>query len=126
MAGVASFGGKGAYIGKVRNDQLGTVFGHEMVHVIETHMVGADGRSQELWSPAAQASAKRQDQCVIRQANAFSPAPGVKMNGENQYSENVADYGGMVHDFTYMQSVLPQAHEALATASKAIAKLFTP
>ena len=28
MAGVASFGGKGAYIGKVRNDQLGHVFGH--------------------------------------------------------------------------------------------------
>ena len=30
MAGVASFGGKGAYIGKVRNDQLGTVFGHDL------------------------------------------------------------------------------------------------
>ncbi len=30
MAGIASFGGKGAYIGKVRNDQLGTVFGHDL------------------------------------------------------------------------------------------------
>jgi len=30
MAGVASFGGKGAYIGKVRNDQLGQVFGHDI------------------------------------------------------------------------------------------------
>jgi sugar/nucleoside kinase (ribokinase family) len=30
MAGVASFGGKGAYIGKVRNDQLGVVFGHDL------------------------------------------------------------------------------------------------
>ncbi len=30
MAGVASFGGKGAYIGKVRNDQLGMVFGHDL------------------------------------------------------------------------------------------------
>mgnify|MGYP003336305348 CR=1 FL=1 len=30
IAGVASFGGKGAYIGKVRNDQLGTVFGHDL------------------------------------------------------------------------------------------------
>src|SRR5580693_10736258 len=30
MAGVASFGGKGAYIGKVRNDQLGGVFGHDL------------------------------------------------------------------------------------------------
>ena len=30
MAGIASFGGKGAYIGKVRNDQLGQVFGHDI------------------------------------------------------------------------------------------------
>ncbi len=30
MAGMASFGGKGAYIGKVRDDQLGTVFGHDL------------------------------------------------------------------------------------------------
>lgn len=30
IAGVASFGGKGAYVGKVRNDQLGTVFGHDL------------------------------------------------------------------------------------------------
>jgi len=30
MAGIASFGGKGAYIGKVRDDQLGAVFGHDL------------------------------------------------------------------------------------------------
>jgi sugar/nucleoside kinase (ribokinase family) len=30
MAGIASFGGKGAYFGKVRNDQLGAVFGHDL------------------------------------------------------------------------------------------------
>ncbi|MBM3647415.1 MAG: adenosine kinase [Alphaproteobacteria bacterium] len=30
MAGVASFGGKGAYFGKVRDDQLGEVFGHDL------------------------------------------------------------------------------------------------
>ncbi|WP_207485041.1 adenosine kinase [Arenibaculum pallidiluteum] len=30
MAGIASLGGKGAYIGKVRDDQLGTVFRHDI------------------------------------------------------------------------------------------------
>jgi sugar/nucleoside kinase (ribokinase family) len=30
MAGIASFGGKGAYVGKVRDDQLGDVFAHDM------------------------------------------------------------------------------------------------
>ncbi|MSP52130.1 MAG: adenosine kinase [Alphaproteobacteria bacterium] len=30
MAGIASLGGKGAYVGKVRNDQLGGVFTHDL------------------------------------------------------------------------------------------------
>jgi sugar/nucleoside kinase (ribokinase family) len=30
IAGVASFGGRGAYVGKVRNDQLGQVFAHDL------------------------------------------------------------------------------------------------
>jgi len=30
MAGIAALGGKGAYIGKVRNDQLGEVFSHDI------------------------------------------------------------------------------------------------
>ncbi|MBL6937801.1 MAG: alpha/beta hydrolase [Alphaproteobacteria bacterium] len=37
----------------------------------------------------------------------------------------VADYSDMVHTFIYLQSVLPQAHEALASAAKAVAKMFT-
>ena len=34
----------------------------------------------------------------------------------------VADYGEMVHCFIYLQSVLPQAHDALADAARAVAK----
>ncbi|MGL1595039.1 PfkB family carbohydrate kinase, partial [Vibrio parahaemolyticus] len=30
MAGIASLGGKGAYIGKVKQDQLGAVFSHDL------------------------------------------------------------------------------------------------
>ena len=37
----------------------------------------------------------------------------------------VADYPGMVHCFIYMQSFLPQAHEALASASKAVGAILT-
>ena len=36
IAGVASFGGRGAFIGKVADDQLGTVFGHD-IHAIGAH-----------------------------------------------------------------------------------------
>jgi acetyl esterase len=34
----------------------------------------------------------------------------------------IADYDDMVHCFIYLQSVLPQAHEALARAAKAVAQ----
>ncbi|MBV9990447.1 MAG: alpha/beta hydrolase [Alphaproteobacteria bacterium] len=33
----------------------------------------------------------------------------------------VADYAGLVHCFIYMQAVLPQAHEAVVAAAKAVA-----
>jgi acetyl esterase len=32
----------------------------------------------------------------------------------------VADYGDMVHCFIYLQTILPQAHEAVAAAAKAV------
>lgn len=34
----------------------------------------------------------------------------------------IADYGEMVHCFIYLQTVLPQAHDALADAAQAVAK----
>ncbi len=34
----------------------------------------------------------------------------------------IADYTGLVHCFIYMQAVLPQAHEAVSTAAKAVAR----
>ena len=33
MCGVASFGGRAAYIGKVSDDELGQVFGHDLLAV---------------------------------------------------------------------------------------------
>ena len=32
----------------------------------------------------------------------------------------IADYAGMVHCFIYLQTMLPQAHEAVAKAAKAV------
>jgi acetyl esterase len=32
----------------------------------------------------------------------------------------VADYGDMVHCFIYLQTILPQAHEAVSAAAKAV------
>jgi endothelin-converting enzyme/putative endopeptidase len=80
---------------EVNYGTFGAVFGHELVHVAQLHMFGADGRERELWGAADQAAETRQGQCVIDQANAHHPLPGVSMDGTRQYEENVADYGGL-------------------------------
>lgn len=52
MACFASFGGKGAYIGKVANDQLGTIFAHDTraigVHFESSPLVGGKPTAQCL------------------------------------------------------------------------------
>lgn len=105
-----------AYLGSPRFDAdaapelnyatFGSVFAHEFVHVAELHMYGPDGREQELWSDADIKAEEKQGQCVIDQANAHEPLPGVKMKGEPQYHENVADYGGLRLAFEALQSRL--------------------
>jgi putative endopeptidase len=74
---------------------FGSVFAHEFVHVAETNTYGAEGREQELWSEADIKAEEKQGQCVVDQANANEPLPGVKMKGDRQYGENVADFGGL-------------------------------
>ncbi|MGZ5198353.1 MAG: M13 family metallopeptidase [Telluria sp.] len=85
---------------------FGSVFAHEFVHVAETHMYGADGRDQELWSDADIKAEEKQGQCVVDQANAYEPLPGVKMKGDHQYGENVADYGGLRLAFEALEARL--------------------
>jgi putative endopeptidase len=85
---------------------FGSVFAHEFVHAAETASYGADGREQELWSEADNKAEEKQGQCVVQQANAYEALPGVKMKGEHQYGENVADYGGLRLAFEALKSRL--------------------
>lgn len=90
-----------AYLGPPRFDgnaapelnyaTFGSVFAHELVHVSELHMYGADGREQELWSDADIKAEEKQGRCVVDQTSAYESMPGVAMKGDRQYSENVAD-----------------------------------
>jgi len=54
LAGIASLGGKGAYIGKVRNDTLGEVFRHDI------SAIGVDYRT-----PAAEGAGEPTARCLI-------------------------------------------------------------
>jgi putative endopeptidase len=105
-----------AYLGSPRFDAdaapelnfatFGTVFAHEFVHVAQMHMFGADGRDQELWSDADIQAEEKQGKCVVDQADAYEPLPGVKMKGERQYQENVADDGGLRLAFEALEARL--------------------
>ncbi len=53
IAGISSFGGKGAFIGKVRNDQLGDVFAHDI------RSIGVD------FSTAAATSGPQTARCLV-------------------------------------------------------------
>ena len=85
---------------------FGAVFAHEFVHVAETHMFGPDGQDQDLWGAGDIAAKEKQGQCVVDQANAHEPIPGVKMKGERQYGENVADISGLRLAFEALQARL--------------------
>jgi sugar/nucleoside kinase (ribokinase family) len=110
LAGFASFGGYGAFIGKVANDQLGDIFMHDMkAHKVELHCSvledgPATGRSYILVTPDAQ-----------RSMNTFLGA-SVEFD-ENDIDETIiAD-----SEIVYLEGYLfdrPQAKRAYMKASK--------
>ncbi|HZX27652.1 MAG TPA: M13 family metallopeptidase, partial [Telluria sp.] len=85
---------------------FGAVFAHEFVHVAETHEYDAQGLERELWSAADIKAEEAKGQCVVDQANAYQPLPGLKMKGDHQYGENVADYGGLRLAFEALEARL--------------------
>lgn len=74
---------------------FGYIFAHEFVHIADTHEYGAFGEQRPVLSAADLRSAKRQSQCVIDQATASPAPPGSSVSGEANYTENVADLGGV-------------------------------
>ncbi len=73
----------------------GAIFGHELTHVLEDHTDDAEGRPNDLWTAADIKAHDQRQQCVIDQADAFTPAPGLKNPGKRQADENIADLGGV-------------------------------
>ena len=114
MAAFASFGGKGAYIGKVANDQLGKVFRHDI------RAIGVDFFTSPLENSAPTA------QCLIlvtpdaqRTMNTFLGAC-VKL-GPADVDENLIANS----EITYLEGYLfdePQAKEAFFAAARYVEK----
>jgi putative endopeptidase len=95
---------------------FGAPFAHEFVHIAEYHQFDAAGHERDIWSPADIAAWEKRRQCVIGEAQADQSTPAAKRtraSSYSDYSENVADLGG-----------LRLAYEALA--AKLGAKLNQP
>jgi sugar/nucleoside kinase (ribokinase family) len=110
MAGIASFGGKGAYIGKVRNDELGRHFSHDI------KAIGVDFSTMPATSGPATA------RCMIL----VTPDGERSMNTylgacQNLTPDDVDAKAVKSATVTYLEGYLwdpPAAKDAFRTASK--------
>jgi putative endopeptidase len=76
---------------------IGAVIGHESTHGFddEGRKFDGSGNLKDWWTPEDSASFNARADCVVRQYDALSPAPGVQENGKLVEGEAIADLGGV-------------------------------
>jgi putative endopeptidase len=76
---------------------IGAVIGHEMGHGFddEGRKFDAKGSLRDWWSPAAVKAYSTRTDRLVSQYNAFSPFPGVNVNGKLTLGENLGDLSGV-------------------------------
>ena len=76
---------------------IGAIVGHEMGHGFDDQGIIYDshGRMRNWWSEDALKRFHARTQALVDQYDAFSPYPGVHVNGRRTIGENVADLSGV-------------------------------
>jgi putative endopeptidase len=76
---------------------IGAVIGHESTHGFddEGRKYDLNGNLTDWWAPQDAADFTARANCVIKQYDALSPAPGVAENGKLVEGEAIADLGGI-------------------------------
>ncbi len=76
---------------------IGAVIGHEIGHGFDDQGRRFDGTGalRDWWTPADETEFQKRAKMLVEQFNAFSPLPGVKVNGELTLGENIGDLGGL-------------------------------
>jgi len=76
---------------------LGSVIGHEIVHSFDSE--GADfdasGVMRNWWTNEDRAEFRRRSAALVKQFAAYTPLPGLHIDGERTLAENIADLVGM-------------------------------
>ena len=89
---------------------IGSVIGHEMGHGFddEGRKFDAHGSLRDWWTPAAvKAYATRTDK-LVSQYSAFSPYPGVTINGKLTLGENLGDLSGVEASYVAYKKYVAQ------------------
>lgn len=76
---------------------IGAIVGHEMGHGFDDQGIIYDsqGRMRNWWSDDALQQFHSRTQALVEQYDAFSPYPGVHVNGQRTIGENIADLSGV-------------------------------
>jgi len=76
---------------------IGAVIGHEIGHGFDDQgrRFDGDGKLRDWWSPADETEFQKRAKLLIDQFNAYSPIPGMNVNGELTLGENIGDLGGL-------------------------------
>ena len=76
---------------------IGVVIGHELTHGFddEGRQFDADGNLKDWWRKSDEEQFTKLADCIVKEYGAFSPVPGVKVNGKLTLGENTADNGGI-------------------------------
>jgi putative endopeptidase len=84
---------------------IGAVIGHEITHGYDDQgrKYGADGNLSDWWTEADAAEFGARAERVVEEYDAFTPLPGVHVNGRLTLGENIADLGGVSIAFEALQ-----------------------
>src|SRR6202008_2694248 len=76
---------------------IGAVIGHEMTHGFDDSGAKSDakGNLNNWWTEESAKNFKARTNAVVKQFAAYSPIPGLNLNGELTQGENIADLGGV-------------------------------
>jgi putative endopeptidase len=81
----------------VNYGSIGAVIGHEIGHGFDDQgrRFDGDGKLRDWWKPEDETEFQKRAKLLIEQFNAFSPLPGMNVNGELTLGENIGDLGGL-------------------------------
>jgi predicted metalloendopeptidase len=76
---------------------IGAVIGHEIGHGFDDQgrRYDGDGRLRDWWTPEDETEFQKRAKLLVDQFAAYSPVPGLYVNGELTLGENIGDLGGL-------------------------------